>query len=173
MVYWCAVLAYEFDEEKGIIRDKLTGERCIVIYEKGLESVFKGLSQIFKAGIEVLLEESSRAAGKHIADSLGRDGKTDIKGSLSAYAKRFAQVGFGRFEVTELRLEEAGTMRFRVWDNIFADIRDKESTYCAYVAGLLSGIYEGLFHVSPKVKEVKCIGHGDPYCEFLLTLKVP
>lgn len=164
---------FEFDEDNGIIRDKLTGERCIVIYEKGLESVFKGLSQIFKAGIEVLLEESSRAAGKHLADSVSRDAKTDIKGSLSAYAKRFAQVGFGRLEVTESRLEEAGMMRFRLWDNIFADMRDKESTYCAYVAGLLSGICEGLFHVSPKVKEVKCIGHGDPYCEFLLTLKVP
>lgn len=166
-------LAFEFDEEKGIIRNKLTGERCIVVYEKGLESVFKGLSQIFKAGIEVLLEESSRAAGKHIADSISRDAKTDIKASLRAYAKRFAQNGLGRLEVTESRFEEAGLMRFRVWDNIFGDMRDKESTYCAYVAGLLSGLYEGFFHVSPKVEEVKCIGRGDPYCEFLLTLKVP
>ena len=161
---------YEFDENNGIIRDKLTGERCLVVYESGLESVFKGLSEIFKAGIEVLLLESSRAAGRNLADSIVKGAKTDVKHALIAYTERFAQVGFGRLEVSELKLEEA-RMTFRVWNNIFAEMRDKESTYCSYIAGLLSGIYEGLLHVSPKVKEVKCIGHGDPYCEFLLTLK--
>jgi len=163
---------YEFDEENGIVRDKLTGERCLVVYEKGLQSVFKGLSQIFKAGIEVLLLESSRAAGKSVIESTRKKAKTDIKNSLSAYQKRFAQVGFGRLEVLELELDEA-RMRFRVWNNIFAEIRDGESTYCTYISGLLSGMYEELLHVSPKVKEVKCSGHGDPYCEFLLTLKAP
>jgi len=59
---------FEFDEKNGIIRDKLTGERCLVVYEKGLESVFTGLSGIFKGGIEVLLLESSRAAGRHIVE---------------------------------------------------------------------------------------------------------
>jgi predicted hydrocarbon binding protein len=163
---------YEFDENNGIIRDKLTGERCLVVYESGLESVFKGLSEIFKAGIEVLLLESSRAAGRNIADSIVKGAKTDVKHALIAYTERFAQVGFGRLEVSELKLEEA-RMTFRVWNNIFAEMRDKESTYCSYIAGMLSGVYEGLLHVSPKVKEVKCIGHGDPYCEFLLTLKAP
>ena len=163
---------FDFDEDNGIIRDKSTGERCIVVYQKGLESVFKGLSEIFKAGIEVLLLESSREAGKHIVDSTKKEAKPDIKSSLSLYAKRFSQVGFGRLEVSELKLEEAG-MTVRVWNNIFAEMRDKESTYCSYIIGLLSGIYEGLLHASPKVKELKCIGHGDPYCEFLLTLKTP
>ena len=163
---------FEFDEENGIVRDRLTGERCLVIYQKGLESVFKGLSQIFKAGIEVLLLESSREAGKHIVDSTDKKAKPDIKRSLSAYKRRFAQVGFGRLEISELKLDEA-KMRLQVWNNIFAGIRDQESTYCSYIAGLFSGIYEGLLHISPKVKEVKCIGRGDPYCEFLLTLKAP
>ncbi len=150
----------------------MTGERVLVIYQEGLESVFKGLSEIFKAGIEVLLLESSRAAGRHLVDSTGKKAKTDIKSSLSLYAKRFSQVGFGRLEISEMKLEEA-RMTIRVWNNIFAQMRDKESTYCTYIAGLLSGIYEGLLHASPKVKETKCIGHGDPYCEFLLTLKTP
>ena len=163
---------YEFDEKNGIIRDKLTGERCFVVYKSGIESVFKGLSEIFKAGIEVLLLESSRAAGRNLANSVAKGAKTDVNQAVIAYAKRFAQVGLGRLEVSELKLEEA-RMAFRVWNNIFAEMRDKESTYCSYIAGLLSGIYEGLLHVSPKVKEVKCIGHGDPCCEFLLALKTP
>ena len=163
---------YEFDEENGIVRDKLTKERCVVVYEKGLESVFKGLSRIFKSGIDVLLEESSREAGKNLADATAKEAKTDIKHLLNAYTKRFAQVGFGKVELSELKLEES-RMRFRVWNNIFAEIRHGNSTYCTYIAGLFSGVYEGLLHMCPQVKEVKCIGHGDPYCEFLLTLETP
>jgi predicted hydrocarbon binding protein len=167
-----ALANFDFDEENGIIRDKLTGERCLVVYQKGLESVFKGLSEIFKAGIEALLLKSGSAAGKQIIDSARKGGKIDIKLLLSAYAKRFSQNGLGRLEVSELNLEEA-RMTIRVWNNIFAEMRDKESTYCSYMIGLLSGMYEGLLHASPKVKETKCFGFGDPYCEFLLTLKTP
>ena len=161
---------FDFDEDNGIITDKLTGERVLVVYQSGLESVFKGLSEIFKAGIEVLLLDSGRAAGRNIVDSIGKEAKDDIKSSLSLYVKRFSQVGLGRLEVSELNLEEA-RMTIRVWNNIFAEMRDKESTYCSYIRGLLSGMYEGLLHVSPRVREMKCIGHGDPYCEFLLALK--
>jgi predicted hydrocarbon binding protein len=71
---------------------------------------------------------------------------------LSAFTKRFAQNGFGRLEITEFNLEE-NRMKFRVWNNIFAEIRDGESTYCSYIAGLVSGVYEGLLHISPKVKK--------------------
>jgi predicted hydrocarbon binding protein len=158
---------YEFDEKNGIIRDKLTGERCIIVYQKGLENVFKGLSQIFKAGIEVILLEASREAGRHIVT--GKEGKVS-KDSMSAYINRFARIGLGKLEIFEFKPEEA-SVTFRVWDNIFAGMRYGKSTYCSYIAGLLSGWYERLLHASPTVKETKCSGHGDPYCEFRLTLK--
>ena len=157
----------EFDEKNGIITDKLTGERCIIVYQKGLENVFKGLSQIFKAGIEVILLEASREAGRHIVT--GKKGKVS-KDSMSAYVNRFARNGLGKIEISEFKPEEA-SMTFRVWNNIFAGMRHGKSTYCSYIEGLLSGWYEGLLHASPTVKETKCSGHGDPYCEFRLTLK--
>lgn len=143
-----------------------------MVYEKGLESVFEGLLQIFKGGIEVLLLESSRSAGLNLVHSMGKKARTDIKRSMSAYTKRFAQAGFGRIEICEFE-HDGARMRVRVWNNIFAEMRHGKSTYCDYIAGLFSGIYEGLLHISPKVKELKCIGHGDPYCEFLLTMKTP
>jgi predicted hydrocarbon binding protein len=161
---------YDFDEKNGIIRDKLTGERCLVVYEKGMENVFKALSKIFKGGLEVLLLESSREASKNVVGSTGKEAKTDIKRILDAYTKRFSQAGWGRLEISELKPEEA-KMTVRVWNNIFAEMRDKEMTYCSYVSGMLSGMYEGLLHACPDVKEAKCSGHGDPYCEFLLTMK--
>ena len=165
-----ALANYELDKENGIIRDKLTGERCLIVYQKGLENIFKGLSHIFEAGLEVILLESSREGGRHIVDLTRKEAKADINSSLSSYMKRFSQIGIGRLEISELNLEEA-RMIARVWNNIFAEMRYGKSTYCSYIAGLLSGWYEKLLHASPMVKETKCSGHGDPYCEFRLTLK--
>jgi len=159
---------YDFDEENGIVRDKLTGERYILINQSGVKSIFKGLSRIFGAGIDVLLEESSREAGKNMVPLT--DKKVDVKSLLNEYGKGFAQRGMGRLEVSELKPEE-GIVTVRVWNSIFAGIRDGENTYCSYIGGLLSGVYERLLHASPKFKETKCIGHGDQYCEFRLALK--
>jgi len=161
---------YEFDEENGIIRDKLTGERYILVSKTRTEDIFGRLSQIFKSGIEVLLNESSRTAGKHIADLTNEETKDNIQRLVSEYSKKFAQVGFGKIEICELKPEESA-ISFRVWNNFFAEVRNGESTYCSYIAGLVSGIYEAILHKAPSVKEVKCIGNGDPYCEFHLTPK--
>jgi predicted hydrocarbon binding protein len=163
---------YDFEEEKGIIRDKSTGERCFIVYKTAMQSIFDGLGRIFNSGIEFLLLESSRVASKNLATSFGKEAKIDLKPLLSAYTQRFAQVGFGRLEVNELDWEKARVI-VRVWNNIFAEMRHKESTYCSYMAGLASGLYERFMHTTPMVKETKCIGKGDPYCEFLLIPKVP
>lgn len=163
---------YDFDEDNGIIRDKSTGERCFIVYEKGAEAIFTALSRVFGSGIELLLRESSHAAGKRTVDRIEEEAKTQIKLLLGAYTKKFAQVGFGRIEVCEFEPEEA-KLRFRVWNNLFAEMRHEESTYCNYVAGLVSSLYERVLHAAPKVEEVKCIGNGEPYCEFLLTPKAP
>jgi len=159
---------YEFDEKNGIITDKSTGERCIVVAESGLENILKGLSRIFGSGIEVLLEESSRDANKNTVLSTNND--VDVKSLFDIYAKGFAQRGMGRLEVSEFQLNE-GIVTVRVWNSIFAGIRDGENTYCSYIGGLLSGVYERVLHASPKFKETKCIGRGDQYCEFRLALK--
>jgi len=160
----------EFDEETGIIRDKATGERFILVSKTRTEDIFGRLSQIFQSGIEVLLRESSRTVGKHIGDLTEEEATADFNRLLSDYSKKFAQVGFGKIEICELKPEEA-EITFRVRNNFFAEIRDGESTYCSYVGGLVSGIYEALLHLTPSVKEVKCIGNGDPYCEFQLAPK--
>jgi predicted hydrocarbon binding protein len=164
------VVNYVFDEEKGIIRDKTTGERFIMVSKTRTEDIFGRLSEIFQSGIEVLLGESSRTAGKHIADLTEEETKADINRLLNDYSKKFAQVGFGKIEICKLKPEKA-EIGFRVRNNFFAEIREGESTYCSYIGGLVSGIYEAVLHKTPSVKEVKCIGNGDPYCEFQLAPK--
>jgi len=159
---------YEFDEKNGIIKDKATGERCFIVYKNGMEAIFKGLSRIFDSRIDILLRESSLASSKNIAEAVRKKGKNNVKLLLSAYTERFAQNGFGRLEISEFDSDKA-IVRIRVWNNLFAEMRQGESTYCRYLEGMFSGLYEDLFHASPVVKEVKCIGKRDTYCEFLLA----
>jgi predicted hydrocarbon binding protein len=162
-------LGFKSDGEAGTIIDEQTGERYIVVSKTRVQDIFERLSRIFKSGIEVLFEESSRTSAKHIADLIGEE-KVNNKLLLSTYARGFSQAGFGRIEVCEFKPEKA-EMTIRVWNNFFAEIRNEKSTYCSYMAGLMSGLYEELLRVTPNVREVKCIGKGDPYCEFHLTQK--
>ena len=160
----------KFDEDSGIIADKATGERCIIVSKTRVQGIFEGLSRIFRSGIGVLLKESSRTYAMNVAKLSPHTANVDLELLVSAYAKTFVQLGFGKMEVLEFSPKEA-KLQVRVWNNFFAELRYDESTYCNYVEGLLTGIYEALLHRAPNVKEVKCIGNGDPYCEFLLTRK--
>ena len=120
---------YKFDEENGIIVDKATGERCIIVSKTRLQSIFESLSKIFKSGVEVLLKESSRTYGKNVAESAARTVSADMKLLTSAYATKFAQLGFGKMEICEVNPTKA-RMQFRVWNNFFAELRTEKSTYC-------------------------------------------
>src|SRR4030042_2023337 len=99
---------FEFDEKTGVIKDKLTGERCVIITKARM------------------------------------------------------------IEIVELNLEEA-EVKFRIWNNFFAEIRNEESTYCNCVEGFVSGMYEQIMRKPPKVQKTKCVEKGDPYCEWHMT----
>ena len=161
------MVSYEFDEESGIIKEKSTGERYIMVSKTRAEEIFGTLSQIFKSGIEVLLRESSQSVGEHVSDLIGEDAEVEINRLLDEYAQKFAQVGFGKIEFIEKKPEEF-ELRFRVWNNFFAEIGDGKSTYCGYIGGLFSGICKKIHKKVPSIKEVKCIANGDLYCEFHL-----
>ena len=77
------------------------------------------------------------------------------------------RLDYGKIEFIEKESEER-ELRFRVWNNFFAEIGDGESNYCSYIGGLFSGICKHLHKKAPSVEEVKCIANGDPYCEFHL-----
>ena len=57
-------MPFEFDTENGIIRDPLTGERCIVLTQARMQDIFSRLSGIFQSGATVIAFEAGKAAGK-------------------------------------------------------------------------------------------------------------
>jgi len=163
-------MQFEFDEKTGAIKDKLTGERCVIITQARMQEIFLRLTDIFQSGAKVIIFEASKAAGERFVKETSEITKGDKELLLNTTVQRFTDAGLGKIEIVELNLEEA-EVKFRIWNNFFAEIRNEESTYCNCVEGFVSGMYEQIMRKPPKVQKTKCVEKGDPYCEWHMTLK--
>jgi predicted hydrocarbon binding protein len=67
----------------------------------------------------------------------------------------------GETEVVEFKLQEA-EVKFRIWNNFFAELCCEESAYCNCVEGFVSGIYEQIIRETPNIKKTKCATKRDP-----------
>jgi hypothetical protein len=55
-------MQFEFDAETGVIKDKVTGERCIIITQTRVAEVCSRLSEIFQSGAKLIIFEAGKAA---------------------------------------------------------------------------------------------------------------
>jgi predicted hydrocarbon binding protein len=158
-------MEYEFDEKNGIIHDKVTGDRCIIITKARMEDIIARLTGIFQSGAQVIVTEAFKAAGERFVDEVPEQAKADQAMFLKKAVQRFTDAGLGKIEVAQLN-PETTELTFRVWNNFFAEIHNEEATYCNCVAAFAGGIYKQITQKTPEIKETKCIGKGDTYCEW-------
>jgi predicted hydrocarbon binding protein len=163
-------MQFEFDEQKGVIRDKVTGERCVIIIQTRMQEIFSRLSEIFQSGAKVIFFEAGKAAGERFVEDTPEVLKADKRLFLETLAQRFMDAGLGKIEIIKFNLEE-GEVKFRIWDNFFAELCGEEASCCSCVEGFVSGIYEQIIRKAPKVQKTKCVEKGDPYCEWQMTSK--
>jgi predicted hydrocarbon binding protein len=163
-------MQFEFNGQTGVIKDKLTGERCVIITQARMQEIFSRLSEIFQSGAKVIIFEASKAAGERFVKETFDITKGDKQLLLNTTVQRFTDAGLGKIEVVDLNLEEA-EVKFRIWNNFFAEISNEEATYCNCVEGFVTGMYEQIMHKTPKTQKTKCVANGDPYCEWHMALK--
>ncbi len=163
-------MQFEFDSEKGIIKDKITGERCIIITQARVEEVCSRLSEIFQSGAKVIIFEAGKAAGKRFVEETPDITKGDEQLFLKTVSQRFTDAGLGKIEIAEFDLERA-EVKFRIWNNFFAGLNGEKSLYRSCIEGFVAGVYEQIIHKTPKITKTKCVENGDPYCEWLVTMK--
>ena len=164
-------MQFEFDAETGVITDKVTGERCVILTQARMQDILSRLSDIFQTGATVIIFEASKAAGERFAKEARDMKKAGIQELLNTTVQRFTEAGLGKIEVTEASLEKV-EMKFRIWNNFFAEIKNKEgTTYCNCIEGFVSGMYGQIMSITPKIQKTKCTANGDPYCEWHITLK--
>jgi predicted hydrocarbon binding protein len=161
-------MEYEFDEKNGVIYDKVTGDRCIILTRERMHQILSRLTDLFQSGAQVIITETSKAAGERFAAQAPKQTQADAALFLKTVVQRFTDAGLGKIEVVRLNIEKA-ELTFRIWNNFFAEIRDEESTYCNVVGAFVSGVYKRITLKNPEVKETKCLGKGDAYCEWCLT----
>ncbi|MBT0159273.1 hypothetical protein G4O51_04735 [Candidatus Bathyarchaeota archaeon A05DMB-2] len=157
-----------FDKENGIIKDTITGDRCIIITKARLEQIFERLTDVFQSGAAVIIAESMNASGERFATEMPEDIKTDLTLFFRTTVQRFTEAGFGKIEIVDFNPQKA-ELKFRIWNNLFAEIHKDGGTYCDAVANFVSGIYRQLTSENPKIEKTKCIGKNDPYCEWHLS----
>jgi predicted hydrocarbon binding protein len=163
-------MPFDFDAETGVIRDKITGERCIILTQARMQDIFSRLSGIFQSGAKVISFEAGKAAGKHFVEETPDVTKTDNQLFLKTITQRFTDAGLGKIEIVEFVPEKA-EVTFRIWNNFFAGLGSEQPMYRSCIEGFVSGTYEQIMSITPKIKKTKCITNGDPYCEWHMTPK--
>jgi predicted hydrocarbon binding protein len=163
-------MQFELNGETGIIKDKITGERCVIMTQSRIQEIFSRLSDIFQSGANVIFFEAGKAAGERFVEDRPEKMKAAKKPFLETSVQRFTDAGMGKIEIHEFNPEKS-EVKFRIWNNFFADLCLEESVYCKCVEGFVSGIYNKVIDKTPKIQKTKCAADGDPYCEWHMTLK--
>ena len=161
-------MEFRFDSENGVIIDDATGERCLIFPKARLEQIFSRLTELFQSGAQVIIMEACKAAGKWYVNELPEKIKADKAQFMKTATQRFTAAGLGRIEIVEFKPEKA-TLKFRIWNNFFAEMRNEENTYCNVVEAYVSGVYEQLLLRTPKIIKTACTDKGDAYCEWYMT----
>jgi len=160
---------YTIDDRNGVILDKVTGDRCIIITKSRLTQIITRLTEIFQSGAQVIISEACKSAGERYVAEVGELKSADAAQFIQTAVQRFTDAGLGRIELLEFN-PETSELRFRIWDNFFAEIHNGQPTYCNCVEAFVGGVYKQLLHKIPKAKETKCIARNDPYCEWHFTV---
>jgi hypothetical protein len=61
-------MAFELDKQTGAMKDKVAGERCIIITKARMHEIFSRLSEIFQSGAKVIFLEAGKAAGERFVE---------------------------------------------------------------------------------------------------------
>jgi len=163
-------MQFEFDLENGVIRDKVTQERCVIITQARMQEIFSRLSDIFQTGAKVIFSEAGKAAGERFVEETPEAMKKDKNAFSATVVQRFMDAGLGKIEILEFNLGK-GEVKFRIRNNFFAELCDEASPCCNCVEGFVSGIYRKIIGETPQIQKTKCILNGDAYCEWHMTLK--
>ncbi|TRO45752.1 hypothetical protein E2P42_00140 [Candidatus Bathyarchaeota archaeon] len=162
-------MEFTFNEKNGVLIDKVTGEGCFIISKARMEQIFTRLAELFQSDAQVILAEAFKSAGKRCINEIPEHAITDLSKFLASAVPRFKDNRLGEMEIVDLDSKKSA-LKFRMWNNIFAEMYQDDSTHCFGVEAYFCVIIEQLTGVAPVIRKTKCLGKGDSYCEWHLTI---
>jgi hypothetical protein len=154
-------MEYQFDEENGVIQDKVTEDRCIIITRARMEQIFSRLSDLFQSGAKSSQQKHAKPQANATSTKSPQKTKADPALFLKTAVKRFTDAGLGRIEIVEFKPKEA-ELTIRIWNNFFAEIYNEERTYCNCVEAFVSGMYERIIFKLQKSRKPNASGKATP-----------
>ncbi len=156
-------------------RFKLTGKTVTIQYPPRnyyllSEILFHHLSELLSPDdLTARLRSIGQTIGIDIANTLTSDHKVD-EWTLSKIRQHFVEDYLKSMRVQPEVVDSNETkLTYRQHNCLFLDLAKKyPDLICAMDEGLMKGLFNTLIPNS-EAKQLKCLGHGDSYCEYTLT----
>ncbi|MCW4019575.1 MAG: hypothetical protein NWF00_13035 [Candidatus Bathyarchaeota archaeon] len=163
-------MEYLLDEDNGVILDKVTRDRCLILTKARLAQLFSMLPGVFGENTRGILLEAFKSAGERYVSEVTDSKKADADQFLGISVQRFIDAGLGKIELIDFD-PDLNKAQFRIRNNFFSELYNSEETFCDCVGAFVVGMYKGYFNETVQIEEVKCVSKGDLYCEWCLTPK--
>ena len=156
--------------EKGLV--VVAGERSVLIPPSFITILQDKVMQEKGEGWREIFYEAGKNALGEIAPTykmlvmIPRTSETSKKKLIEELVEIWSWMSCGRPEVTKMDLKR-NKFTFRLHDSVLAKpYIGSGKMMCDYFSGVIAGGFGSLFGAELKCREVKCIAHGDEFCEF-------
>jgi len=124
----------------------------------------KALWETFASGAYVIIATMAKPCGKRMYAEITR--KTNSKKeTLNQLCILVNEQNWGELSFLDVDFDK-GKGRIIVKDSFEARESTSEAPCCHFLSNFLTGFITELFNKNVVVKELKCAGKGDEYCEF-------
>ena len=158
-------------ELMSILPSRLIARMIITIPEPKKEEIYKEAKRLGKIMAKSFEESMTPASLKEMEI----DKKITWEKGEFAYPFKVmgGKFGWGECEILDVS-EKRIIKRFyenSIAGNVLKDFGKQKKPICYWYSGIIAGFYSGIMKKDMYVKETKCLGCGDEYCEFMVKLK--
>ncbi len=150
-----------------------SGRRAVIVGLDNWGGMLRRMRDEFGSGGETIAYEEGVAAGKADAKGLVKTiGLEGIMGNIPRIGELYTAHGWGRMVYTKVKVSPfRGVMRL---EGSFECVENRSKTpYSRFMRGHFVGLVSEIFGIDVVCRETKCVAMGDPYCEFVSTLREP
>jgi hypothetical protein len=124
----------------------------------------KALEETFASGAGVIIATMAKPCGRKICREITRKAKSKEE-ALNQFCVLVNKQNWGDLSFFDVDLDK-GSGKAIVKDSFEARRSMSKAPCCRFLANFIAGFIAELFTKNVIVKEVKCAGKGDDYCEF-------
>ena len=156
--------------EKGLV--VVAGERSVLIPPSFITMLQDRVMKEKGEEWREVFYQAGKKAMEQIAPTykllvmIPRNSETSKKKLIRGVSEIWSWMSCGRTEVTKMDFKK-NRFTFRLYDSIIAkQYIGSGKMMCDYFAGVIVGGFGSVLGTELKCREVKCIAHGDEFCEF-------